>query len=234
MTDSPFRQSLTSLPFGGEPLPRHHQLSREAVGESQRGRLLHAVFDAVAAKGYANATIADIVERAAVSRAAFYQNFASKEACFRAAFESATLVVRNHMQPAIETAIGGPWRDLVHVSLRSYLELQEAEPAATWSMLVEIYAAGPDFVASSVDRLHLFGDLFRLIYQSARNEEPQRPELPPEVFDILASGIVNHVRVTLCTKGPNALVDLEPLLADYVFVFFGPPFGEQAPRPTTS
>src|SRR6202167_5800891 len=68
----------------GKPgLPRgRNGLPPDAVRESHRARLLRSVIAAVAEAGYSVVTVADIVRRARVSRAAFYAHFADKEDCF--------------------------------------------------------------------------------------------------------------------------------------------------------
>jgi AcrR family transcriptional regulator len=224
VTDSPFFEALTSLPYRGEPLPRRHTLTREDVGLSQRGRLLHAVFQVVATKGYHSTTIGDIVERAAVSRQTFYQHFSSKEACFLAAFDVGIDVVRDHLAGGISAAASaGDWRGMVHAALRSYLELLAAEPAATRSMTVEIVAAGPECAARGIRSEQSFADLFRTIHALARKNEPDRPELPAELFDVLVGGIVERIRICLHTDGAEALPTLEPIFAQAVFVMFGDP-----------
>jgi len=55
------------------------------VRDSQRSRLIQAVWDAVAENGYGDTTVADIVSRARCSRNAFYEFFSDKEECFLAA-----------------------------------------------------------------------------------------------------------------------------------------------------
>src|SRR3954463_3168983 len=70
-------------------LPRgRHAAPREVVAESQRERLLVAMADAVAEKGYAHAAVADVIERAGVSRRTFYEHYANKEECFLAAYDA--------------------------------------------------------------------------------------------------------------------------------------------------
>src|ERR687893_3211952 len=72
-------------------LPRGtHGLDPRVVAASQRARLLEAVGRAVAEKGYAGATIDDVVRRAGVSKKTFYEHFADKEECFLAAYEAAS------------------------------------------------------------------------------------------------------------------------------------------------
>ena len=70
-----------------------HKLPREEVVRSQRGRLLRAIAEAMAERGYAETTVADVLRRARVSRDTFYQQFSSKQDCFIAAYEAAAGVV---------------------------------------------------------------------------------------------------------------------------------------------
>ena len=59
-------------------------------GREHRDRLLQGMARAVATKGYADTTIADIVREAGVSRRTFYENFADKAECLTALYESAS------------------------------------------------------------------------------------------------------------------------------------------------
>ncbi len=71
------------------PLPRGpHKLSREEVERSQRNRILWAMAEVSAERGYAHVSVADVLSRAGVSRATFYQLFRDKEDCFSAAYEA--------------------------------------------------------------------------------------------------------------------------------------------------
>jgi AcrR family transcriptional regulator len=71
-----------------ERLPRgRHGLSREEVANSQRLRLMRAMAEVMAEKGYAGAPVADVLRAAGVSRESFYQHFSSKQDCFMSAYE---------------------------------------------------------------------------------------------------------------------------------------------------
>ena len=77
-----------------ERLPRgRHKLSRAQVAESQRHRLLQAMADALAEKGYTNTSVADVLTRAGVSRETFYQQFPSKEECFLETLDHASRIL---------------------------------------------------------------------------------------------------------------------------------------------
>jgi AcrR family transcriptional regulator len=74
-------------------------------------RLLEGMAHAVADKGYADTTIADIVREAGVSRRTFYEHFAGKAECLVALYEAAShnalKVLRDAIDPATTGRAGG-------------------------------------------------------------------------------------------------------------------------------
>jgi AcrR family transcriptional regulator len=88
-------------------LPRgRHKLDPQLVAASQRQRLLEAITELVAEKGYPDVTIRDIVTRAGTAKRTFYDHFADKLQCFLAALDviTDTLVVAS----ARLFAVSGP------------------------------------------------------------------------------------------------------------------------------
>ena len=115
-------------------LPRGpHRLAREVVLASQRGRLLDAIAQVVAEKGYGRTTVADVIDRAGVSRKTFYEHFPDKEGCFLAAYDAGVEVLLATMREAGDT----------RGRVRAYLETLAAEPAFARTFLIEVAAAGP-------------------------------------------------------------------------------------------
>ncbi len=132
---------------GTRPLPRGpHRLAREEVLASQRGRMLDAMAEAVARRGYAATTVADVIAGARVSRKTFYEHFADKEACLLAAYDAGVEVLLS----TLRTAEGS---DAVRARVRAYLETLAAEPAFARTFLIEIAAAGPTALERR-DRVH--------------------------------------------------------------------------------
>lgn len=130
------------------PLPRgRHGLSREEVEGSQRTRLLRAMCDVMAEKGYAGTSVADILRRARVSRETFYELFGSKEECFMSAFELAYAVM---LQATAASGDEAQPIDRFSRVLEDYLRALASDPAAARVFLVEVYAAGP----SALERRH--------------------------------------------------------------------------------
>jgi AcrR family transcriptional regulator len=133
-------------------LPRgRHRLSREEVLASQRGRMLTAVAEAVAEKGFARVSVADIIKRAGVSRETFYEQFADKEACFMAALDAGAEAMLGGLRPALEPGERTPLHRLDSL-LRAYLEVLSEEPAFAQAYLIGAYGAGP---AATARRLEL-------------------------------------------------------------------------------
>ena len=124
-----------------DKLPRgRHGLSRKEVLASQRGRMLEACCQAVAEKGYARFTVADVLTGSGVSRETFYEHFRDKEACFLAAYELAADAVVEAMtmaNPGDEASPLERWDRM----LKAYLELMASEDGYARVFLVDVYAA---------------------------------------------------------------------------------------------
>lgn len=114
------------------PLPRgRHRLSREQVVSSQRLRMLAAMAAAAAAAGYVRTSVAEVLRRARVSRETFYEQFADKEDCFLAAYDTG-----------------------VELTLAAYLRALADRPDFARTFLIEIYAVGPPALARRAQLQH--------------------------------------------------------------------------------
>lgn len=207
--------ALDRLPSG------RHRLSREAVRHSQRGRLLVAVAQVVAAKGYGPCTVGDIVERARVSRSTFYEQFSDKEECFIAAFDVAVESVVARMSEAWESARGRDWRSHVRSDITTYLMTLAAAPDFARAMHVEVLAAGPAALEKRAQVFAQFTERTRRLHEIARSENPSLPALPNAVFELHTGGMDELIREVLRTKGPGALPDLAEPATTATLALFG-------------
>jgi AcrR family transcriptional regulator len=152
-----------AAPESPRALPRGpHGLSREQVALSQRERLLQAATEVVAEQGYVKTTVADILGRAGVSRATFYEQFRDKEDCFDAAYRAAADLVAATMAEELERVRGaGEQAPLVKLErvLGIYLRSLRDAPALARVFLVEVYAAGPAAIEQRRQSLEQFVDL---------------------------------------------------------------------------
>lgn len=91
--------------------------------------------------GYADASVARVVEQAGVSRATFYQHFADKEACFVAAFQRAAERIELALARIdADVPPGNRAAELIDYLLDNIVR----GPAAARILLVEALAGGPD------------------------------------------------------------------------------------------
>ena len=122
------------LPSGRADLPE------PLVAHSQRERILLALAESCARKGYGATTIADIVEPAGVSRATFYELFRDKEDCMHAAME---LALADAMGRIVEAySPDKPWATMVRDAAATFLDLLASRPAFARMALIEAPASG--------------------------------------------------------------------------------------------
>jgi AcrR family transcriptional regulator len=121
--------------------PGRHGLSRDEVSDDQRDRMLQGMTEAAFDSGYASVTVADVLKRAGVSRETFYEQFANKEDCFMAAYETAVATLMEALGEAIQAVEGG-LPDLIDRIIGCYLEVL-GDTKLAWTFLIEINAVGP-------------------------------------------------------------------------------------------
>ena len=124
-----------------EQLPSSRDdLPEPLVAHSQRERILTAMAEACATKGFGGATIADIVEPAGVSRATFYELFKDKEDCLQATME---LSLADAMGRIVEVySPDKPWATMVRDAAATFLDLLATRPDFARMALIEAPAAG--------------------------------------------------------------------------------------------
>lgn len=192
-----------------ERLPSgRHRLTRAAVEASQRGRLVVAMASAVAEKGYGATRVADVVERASVSRRTFYEQFANKEACFLAAYGTGVEVVLGRLAAAAEALPPQDWRARVRAGLETYMQVLAEEPAFATALHVEVLGAGPAALERRAATFAFFSARTRRLYDLARESEPRLPPLPDELFALHTGGMDELIRDRLRTHGATGLLDL--------------------------
>ena len=109
---------------------------------NQRDRILDAVAHKVAANGYAEVTVADVIARAGVSSKTFYELFSGKADCFLAAFDAAVEILLGRVR-AVFAAMPEATPARARAVLQAVLEVLAAEPAFARMSMVEAPAAGP-------------------------------------------------------------------------------------------
>jgi len=150
------------------------RLAAGDVAGAQRRRMLAAMVAAVADKGYAAVAVTDVVGRARVSRATFYEQFTDKNDCFLAAFhacaENLTATTRDGLTGDLTP------RQRVRATFDSYLGGLAAFPEGARVCLVEAHAAGPTAAEARREIQQPFAALLRDLHEGLRAAgEPVRP-----------------------------------------------------------
>lgn len=142
----------------------------------QRERMLAAMIATAGSKGYAATTIGDVTRIARVSRDTFYEQFASKEQCFLAAYDAVTRELLDEIV-ALGTSQAS-YVDAVREGIRVYLRFWSERPDAARACTVEVMAAGEEALAHRERVLGSFARLFRIIAERAAAEQPGLPRVP--------------------------------------------------------
>jgi len=199
-----------------------HGLPREFIAQNQRERIITALVDTVAERGYSATTVAHITKAAGVSRRTFYEHFADKEACFLAAYE----MVSDHIRDSMEVAAKAfeEWPQQVRAALATMLRFLAAEPELARIVMIEPVAAGGEIAARHRESMQGFVEILKAGRPSHGGERP----LPEATEATLVGGIVSLiVREINSGRGDQ----LEQLLPDLVELTLAPYLGaEQAAK----
>ncbi len=117
-----------------------------ATEHAHRSRLLEGMAHAVAARGYADTTIADIVREASVSRRTFYEHFQTKADCLVALYEAASHNALNVLRDAIDPS--HEWQTQVERALSAYLACMAGNPVLMRTLFIEILGLGAPGLAA--------------------------------------------------------------------------------------
>jgi AcrR family transcriptional regulator len=185
----------------------------DETARGQRARLLRAMGDVVADKGYAAATVADVVRAAGVSRTTFYEQFRSKEDCFVDAYRHGVDVLIDEVRAAVRTT-GGDWRDQLRAGMRAYLAALAADRRFARTYLLEIHAAGEAALDARADALRRFADRYRATYEQARATDASLREPDADALLVLCSGTEQLVAERVRRGDDAALLALEDVFCD--------------------
>ena len=158
-----------------------------AQAHEHRSRLLEGMAHAVAAKGYADTTIADIVREASVSRRTFYEHFQTKADCLVALYEAsshnALKVLRDAIDPAHE------WQTQVERALAAYLGCMAGNPLLMRTLFIEILGLGAPGLAARRRANQQLADLMLDVVNNRPGERLRKTPLQPTMAMAVVGGI---------------------------------------------
>jgi AcrR family transcriptional regulator len=187
---------------------------REELRASQRGRLICAVADAVAAKGYAATSVADIIDLAGVSRRTFYEHFGDKEDCFLASYDTGAQSIYDAMLRSAEGH--DSWEEILDAVFGTWLAFLDADLAFTRAYMIEFWAAGDAARERWKARRERTAGLLTALHTRAREEDPAIVPVSDTIVAAVVGGVNRVVISHVLEDTDEPLTELKPELLRFI------------------
>lgn len=204
-----------------EPLRKGRRPKRTAAGETralaehdQAERIMRALAEAVAERGYAETTLEDIVGRASCSLSTFYAYFEDKEEAMLATLDRGGALLLATVLPAFRR--GGEWPLAVRTALGAMLAYAIEEPAFAKVGAVDVYAAGRRALEQRDQVMEGMGVLLAQGYE-------ENPDASPIAAEAIGGAIYALTYDQVLAGGAESLPEITSL-ATYIALtpFLGP------------
>jgi AcrR family transcriptional regulator len=205
-------------------------VTRSSASADQRRRILRAVGELVAKRGYGDVTVELIVKRAHVSYKTFYKHFSGKEDCFLALFDrvfaSTEMTINERLAAEPRT-----WPEQVSVALSTMIELIVDDPIMARAVIVEAPTVGPGILDRYERAIKALVPLFR----AGRELNPRGAELPDTIEDTLAGSIFWSAYQRLIVGEAESLPEVLPEVIELVLrTYLGEPEASRIARGETA
>jgi AcrR family transcriptional regulator/DNA-binding MarR family transcriptional regulator len=201
----------------GELKHSSNGLEREQVSDIQRARMLAAMAEVACERGAGNVTVAHIVARSGVSRRTFYEQFADREECLRAAFDTAVERIAARVVPAYERH--QRWRDRIRASLQALLQFLDDEPYQGCLAIVQALGAGQ---AALERRQRVLAQVIAAV-DRGRGESKHGGEVPPLTAEGVVGAVLSVIHARLLEEQRPPLVGLtNELMSMIALPYLGP------------
>lgn len=206
-----------------EPLRRGRRPKRTAAGEAralaehdQAERIMRALAEAVAERGYAETTLDDIVGRASCSLSTFYGYFEDKEEAMLATLDRGGALLLATVLPAFRR--GGEWPQAVRTALGAMLSYAIEEPAFAKVGAVDVYGAGRRALEQRDQVMEGMGALLNQGYEL-------NPGASPIAAEAIGGAIYALTYDQVMAGGPESLPEIAPLAT---YIALAPFLGSEA------
>lgn len=183
------------------------ELPREFVASHKRRRMMDAIADLTAERGYEATKIADIVRSAAVARKTLYDNFDGKEDLFLSAVDAVLTEMRVVVEEACEGSESG--EEGIVAGLSAFLDYIAAHPSLARMCMVEAISATP-----SSARLYDAG--MRDFVEMLRDSAPGGMDLPETMEESLIGGVAWILQQQIRRGEGHRVAELLPELSQFV------------------
>ncbi len=196
-------------------LPRGpHHLEPTEVARHQRLRMHGAMVEAVAANGYANTSVKQIIGLAGVSRRAFYEQFANKEECFLVTFD---LIAARGVKRVNEAyrSTGGDLERRIRAAVGEFTDEIESNAKGADLAIVQAQTAGVPGLA----RLRKATGTFEQMLSSSFAHAPNAGPLPAPIVRGIVGGMHEATAVRLRAGHPEEIPVLSEEIAQWTLLF---------------
>jgi AcrR family transcriptional regulator len=218
---TPERPRRKLPPRRPDQLPRgRHGLSEAEVAASQRARILDAMKELAGEHGYHDASVADVIKAAGVTRKAFYKLFDDKEQCFIQAYERELARLLTLTLEAFETQ--DAWADRVRAALSALLHALARDATAARVCFIEVMGAGPRAIAARNEAMRGF----TIVFDTGRLEDER--DRPPALALNMVGGMSEIIHREVAAGNAEDLPDVLPdLMYTAVLPILGPEAAER-------
>jgi AcrR family transcriptional regulator len=179
-----------------------HAPAHGASRRDPRQRILEAMIETVALRGYDRTTVSRVLSVAGLEEAVFSEHFHDKRDCFWHALGE--LLARGERAALELFESGAPWPELVRAGLERLLSALAADPAAARVLLVEMLGAGPE----ACERRRVALALLTSLMERGRTNSPSAEQLPAQTSEAIVGGVISILHRRALQGQTDELPDL--------------------------
>lgn len=174
------------------------------------------MIEAVARHGYATTTVKELVALAGVSKSAFYEHFADKQACFLATLDATMAEATRRVSAAYRSP--GDFRESMISGLAAFMNLVVEEPAAASLAAVESLKLG----IAGVAHRERASETIELMARHSFDGAPPGREVSDVVLRAITNGVGGLVYRRIRAGRIEELPELTELLVDWAIGYRAP------------
>lgn len=186
-------------------------VTRQALYDDQHLRILRAVGELAAERGYGNFTLKTIVRRAHVTYRTFYAHFRNKEHCLIALFDNAVRATEAEIVRRLGLQ-ARPWPQRVALAIDTVVELTLAEPQIARAVVVE----APKVRPGGVEQHEIAARVLVPLFREGREISPRGADQHPRLELALAGSVIWSLYQALLVEEAETLPALGLALTELV------------------
>jgi AcrR family transcriptional regulator/DNA-binding MarR family transcriptional regulator len=179
--------------------------------------MLAAIVEVAAEHGRANMSVAQVVQRAGVSRRTFYEIFVDLEDCFMAAFEHAVRKAGERVLASYRSQ--DRWQERLRAGLLALLVFFDEDPVTGRLLIVEAAAAG----TRALHRRQILLSQLIAVVDEGRAQGGRRPPPPSLAAEGVVGAVVSILHRRMVEDDGQPLAGLtNELMSMIVLAYLGP------------